>query len=82
MDDIHVDGVAKLLANLQGHKAHGPDGIPARLLKETAHSIIGVFEGGAKRGIAPPKPFLAPLKIFNDYLQKTDSEMNKTQCTL
>ena len=39
VDDIHVDGVAKLLANLQGHKAHGPDGIPARLLKETAHSI-------------------------------------------
>ena len=39
MDDIHVDGVAKLLANLQGHKAHGPDGIPARLLKETAHSM-------------------------------------------
>ena len=42
MDDIHVDGVAnyKLLANLQGRKAHGPDGIPAGLLKETAHSII------------------------------------------
>ena len=31
VDDIHVDGVAKLLANLQGHKAHGSDGIPARL---------------------------------------------------
>ena len=27
------------LANLQGHKAHGPDGIPARLLKETAYSM-------------------------------------------
>ena len=39
MDDIHVDGVAKLLANLQGHKAHGPDGIPAHLLKVTAHSM-------------------------------------------
>ena len=39
MDDIHVDGVAKLLANLQSYKAHGPDGIPAHLLKETAHSM-------------------------------------------
>ena len=38
-DNIHVDGVAKLLSDLQGHKAHGPDGIPARLLKETAYSM-------------------------------------------
>ena len=29
----------ELLADLQGHKAHGPDGIPARLLKETAYSM-------------------------------------------
>ena len=28
-DNINVDGVKKLLAGLQGHKAHGPDGIPA-----------------------------------------------------
>ena len=32
-DNINVNGVEKLLAGLQGHKAHGPDGIPARLLK-------------------------------------------------
>ena len=38
-DNIHVDGVVKLLSDLQGHKAHGPDGIPARLLKETAYSM-------------------------------------------
>ena len=38
-DNIHVDGVAKLLSDLQGHKAHGPDGIPARLLKESAYSM-------------------------------------------
>ena len=39
VNNIHVDEVAKLLANLQGHKAHEPDGIPARLLKKTAHSM-------------------------------------------
>ena len=39
VDDIYADGVAKLLADLQGHKAHGPDGIPARLLKETAYNM-------------------------------------------
>ena len=31
--------MVKLLSDLQGHKAHGPDGIPARLLKETAYSM-------------------------------------------
>jgi len=37
--DISVEGVTKLLTDLQSHKAHGPDSIPARLLKETAHSM-------------------------------------------
>ena len=32
-------GVAKLLSNLQPHKATGPDDLPARLLKETAEEI-------------------------------------------
>ena len=35
-DNINVDGVEK---PLHGHKAHGPDGIPARLLKESAHNM-------------------------------------------
>ena len=39
VDNIYVDGVAKFLADLQGHKAHGPDSIPARLLKETAYNM-------------------------------------------
>ena len=39
LEDINVEGVAKLLSNLQPHKAHGPDGIPAYLLKETATSM-------------------------------------------
>ena len=38
-EDINVEGVAKLLSDLQSHKAHDPDGIPAYLLKETATSM-------------------------------------------
>jgi len=34
-EDITVEGVAKLLVDLQSHKAHGPDEIPPCLLKET-----------------------------------------------
>ena len=36
---ITVEGVACLLADLQSHKAHGPNEIPARLLKETAYNM-------------------------------------------
>jgi len=39
IEDISVEGVAKLLTDLQSHKAHGPDNIPARLLKETAFNM-------------------------------------------
>ena len=38
-EDITMEGVACLLADLQSHKAHGPDEIPARLLKETAYNM-------------------------------------------
>ena len=31
-EDITMEGDARLLADLQSHKAHGPDEIPARLL--------------------------------------------------
>jgi len=40
IEDISVEGVAKLLTDLQSHKAHGPDNIPACLLKEAKHSIV------------------------------------------
>jgi len=43
IDDITVEGVSNLLANLQGHEAHGPDNIPARLLKETAVNIAPIL---------------------------------------
>ena len=36
---MSCNGVSKLLRNLKPHKATGPDGIPARLLKETAIEI-------------------------------------------
>ena len=34
---IEVNGVYNLLVNINPHKAMGPDGIPSRLLKETAY---------------------------------------------
>ena len=43
-DNINVDGVERLLAGLQGHKAHDPDdGVPARLLTESAHNTYGTI---------------------------------------
>ena len=40
---VTVDGVLKLLKNLSPNKSPGPDGIPARLLKELAVEIAPVF---------------------------------------
>jgi hypothetical protein len=42
MPDIEVStpGVAKLLAGLNPHKATGPDGISARILKECAKEAL------------------------------------------
>ena len=34
--DIQIEGVIKLLQELDSHKATGPDSIPANLLKQTA----------------------------------------------
>ena len=41
MDDtiITTDGVKKLLDDLNAYKANGPDGIPARMLKETSNEL-------------------------------------------
>ena len=53
LESIHVscNGVAKLLRNLKPHKATDPDGISARLLKET-------------EGLAPAVTLLGMLKSF------------------
>ena len=40
---INNQGIAKLLKNLNPHKATGPDGIPAKILKETAAEILRVY---------------------------------------
>ena len=45
MDDIIIttDGVKKLFDDLTVCKANGPDGIPARMLKETSNKITEVM---------------------------------------
>jgi len=59
IDSIHVTckGVTKLLRNLKPHKATGPDGIPARLLKETATEVAPavtlLFQASLDRGKVP-----------------------------
>ena len=37
--NIAVEGVASLLVNLDSSKASGPDGIPARFLKDMANDL-------------------------------------------
>ena len=41
--DIQIEGVTKLLQQLDSHKATGPDSIPAYLLKQTALQIAPVL---------------------------------------
>ena len=59
MDDIHVTtaGVLKLLKNLKQHKATGPDGISAKVLKETADQISPavtlLFQASLHQGCIP-----------------------------
>ncbi|XP_072051476.1 uncharacterized protein [Amphiura filiformis] len=59
MNDINVScaGVTKLLQNLKPHKAAGPDGIPVRLLKETAEeispAITMLFQATLNQGTIP-----------------------------
>ena len=37
--NISIDGVTKLLRNLNPHKATGPDEIPAKILKDAAEDL-------------------------------------------
>ena len=59
MDNIQVNcnGVIKLLRNLKPYKATGPDGIPAKLLKETAEQIAPaitlLFQASLNQGCVP-----------------------------
>ena len=54
---INVNGVFDLLTKIDPHKATGPDGIPPRLLKETAYQMA---------------PLYSPL-FFNHHLIKVSS---------
>lgn len=54
---INIEGVIKLLKNLDSHKAPGPDGVPARILKEAAEEIAPalctIFEKSLETGELP-----------------------------
>ena len=41
---VGVEGVYKILTNLQIHKATGPDNIPFRIMKETAKEIAPMLQ--------------------------------------
>ena len=65
---INSTGVAKLLKNLNPHKATGPDQVPARLLKEIADQIASVFQtlftASLKQGTIPEdwrKAMVSPI---------------------
>ena len=52
-----MNGARKLLENVQVHKAHGPDSIPARILKEVASELAPIltllFNQSLDTGISP-----------------------------
>ena len=54
---VAVEGVASLLANLDPSKASGPDGIPARFLKDMANdlapSLILIYQTSLQQGCIP-----------------------------
>ena len=54
---VHVQGVVKLLKNLNPHKATGPDNLPSRLLKEVADEIAPsltlLFQATLTQGCIP-----------------------------
>ena len=54
---IEVNGVYNLLVNINPHKATGPDGIPSRLLKETAYQMAPlltfIFQSSLDQGKPP-----------------------------
>ena len=54
---VNTAGVAKLLKNINCHKATGPDGVPVRLLKEIADEIAPaitiLFQASLDQGTTP-----------------------------
>ena len=80
LEDITLtpDHVAAVLRTLDNDKAHGPDGIPARLLTETASviapSLCDLFNKSLRTGVVPREWKLANVvPVF----KKGDKEMLK-----
>ena len=52
-----IEGVAKLLSNIDPSKAHGPDNLPARFLKEVsceiAPTLTLIFQASLDQGTLP-----------------------------
>lgn len=66
--DIEVNGVSKLLKNLQTHKATGPDCIPARFLNEFSNEIAPaltlLYRNSLSQGTVPSEwlhAFIVPV---------------------
>ena len=52
--NVAVEGVASLLANLDPSKASGPDGIPARFLKDMANDLAPlIYQASLQQGRIP-----------------------------
>ena len=54
---VHSEGVAELLSNIDSSKAYGPDNLPARFLKEVSSEIASVltliFQASLDQGSLP-----------------------------
>ncbi|XP_072020312.1 uncharacterized protein [Amphiura filiformis] len=86
MSNITVDlnGVIKLLKNLKPHTASGPDGIPAKLLKETAEELAPavtlLFQASINQGRVPShwkKACIVPI-----YKKEADQKLPTTAPSL
>jgi hypothetical protein len=70
MNNIHItnQGIVKLLKNVNPHKTNGPDGVPARLLKEVAEEIAPaiclLYQASLDQGSVPSswkKALIVPI---------------------
>ena len=54
---VHSEGVAELLSNIDSGKAYGPDNLPARFLKEVGSEIASaltlIFQASLDQGTLP-----------------------------
>ena len=84
---IGVNGVYNLLVNIDPHKATGPDGIPSRLLKETAYQMAPlltfIFQSSLDQGKLPSDWKIANITPLYKKGSKTDpSNHIFNQCVL